>query len=130
MQLGEALLRSKSKEDVGSKLCPGVLCPMQTFTAPRPGNYYFTVAGAQGGTTLLTTAPYGSLGGLGATVTANVSLQQGAAVLVIVGGQGAPGDVDQPGAGGGGLSALYTDPNVDAPSVVAGALVSAGHEYH
>ncbi len=100
---------------------------MQTFIAPEPGNYFFSVAGAQGGTTPLANAPYGSLGGLGATVTANVKLQQGASVLVIVAGQGALGgnNNDQPGAGDGGLSAIYTDPAHDAPTIVAGELSSS-----
>ena len=41
-------------------------------------------------------------------------------------GRGALGgnNNDQPGAGGGGLSAIYTDPALDAPTIVAGALSS------
>ncbi len=93
------------------------VCLLQTYTAPATGNYLFTVAGGQGGTTT-----GGSLGGLGATVTATVFLQQLATVTIIVGGQGSSGGnggPNQPGAGGGGVSAVYTNgPN--APTIVAG----------
>lgn len=62
------------------------------------------------------------MGGLGATVTATVFLQQGAPVTVIVAGQGGTdgGYNNEPGAGGGGLSAVYTAGPI-APTIVAGA---------
>lgn len=91
---------------------------MQTFTALSSGNYFFKVAGGQGGTT-----SGGSPGGLGATVTATASLQQGVPVTIIVAGQGDSGGnrSDTPGAGGGGLSAVYTNGQA-APTIVAGTL--------
>ena len=72
---------------------------MQTFITPATGNYLFTAAGGQGGTT-----SGGALGGLGATVTATVFLQRGTIVPIIVSGQGGSGGgrFDQTGAGGGG----------------------------
>lgn len=92
---------------------------MQTFTAPTTGTYNFTVAGAQGGTT-----PGGSVGGLGATVVATALLKQGAVVPIIVGGQGLPGPYDNShGAGGGGLTAVYTN-GVNLPTIVAGTVSS------
>lgn len=99
---------------------------MQTFIAPATGNYIFQVAGAQGGTT-----SGGSLGGLGATVNATICLQQGANVSIIVASQGRRypavtgpnGNYEnQVGAGGGGLSAVYTN-GEDATTIVAGTLL-------
>ncbi len=85
---------------------------------PRQGNYLFTAAGGQGGTT-----SGGALGGLGATITATVFLEQGAIVPIIVSGQGGSGGgkFNQTGAGGGGLTAVYTD-GENAPSIVAGTV--------
>ena len=103
------------------------MCPTQLFTAPIAGTYLFTVAGAQGGTPAGGTFdPPGSPGGLGATVTATVFLQRGATVPIIVAGQGATGDpfFSQEGAGGGGLSAVYTDGG-NIPTIVAGPAPTA-----
>lgn len=98
------------------------MCTTQAFTVPATGNYLFRVAGAQGGTTV-----GNSVGGLGATVSAVASLQNNATVYIIVGRQGDSGGsyfangVYRVGAGGGGLSAIYTiDPFT--PSIVAGAV--------
>lgn len=76
------------------------------------------MASAQGGTT-----SGGSLGGLGAIVNATAVLQQGANVSIIVASQGSSGgsQSNQPGAGGGGLSAVYTNGS-NAPTIVAGML--------
>ena len=94
-----------------------VVCLMQTFTAPAAGNYLFIVAGGQGGNSGL-----GEGGGLGATVEATVFLQAGAIVPIIVAQVGGlpttPG-----GAGGGGLSAVYTDGAGVLPTIVAGLYV-------
>ena len=90
--------------------------PLQNFTAVVAGNYFFTVAGAQGGG-----SPNGP-GGLGATVTATIYLTAGAIVPIIVAGQGASPDAGsnyQPGSGGGGLSAVYTA-GIASPTIVAG----------
>ena len=75
-------------------------------------------AGGQGGTT-----SGGALGSLGATITATVFLEQGAIVPIIVSGQGGSGGgrFNQIGAGGGGLTAVYTD-GENAPSIVAGTV--------
>ena len=97
------------------------MCPLQTFIAPATGRYLFIVAGAQGGNTTAF-----ARGGFGATVRATALLQQGANVTIIVGGQGSSDSGDarsQPGAGGGGLSAVYTNDQT-SPTIVAGILFS------
>ena len=94
---------------------------LQTFTAPTTGTYLFTVAGAQGGTRAgRITTP----GGLGAVVTAAVYLQGEASVPIVVARMGYANPTQfsvQAGAGGGGLSALYTDGDT-LPTIVAGVL--------
>ncbi|CAL8465704.1 g5240 [Coccomyxa elongata] len=99
----------------------------QTFIAPATGIYNFTVAGGQGGTT----ASGRSVGGLGATVTATVFLQQGTTVTVIVAQQGGPdgGYNNEPGAGGGGLSAVYTNGQA-AATIVAGGGGGGGGSFY
>ena len=114
--------RFSRQQDVLSVKLKLDVCPMQTFIAPATGNYLFTVAGGQGGTHTL------AIGGLGATVSATVSLLQGDIVPIIVAGQGSPGGTfgpNQPGAGGGGgLSAVYTNVPISAPTIVAGMVPS------
>ncbi len=94
---------------------------LQTFIAPTTCTYLFTVAGAQGGTRAgRITTP----GGLGAVVTAAVYLQAGASVPIVVARMGYANPTQfsvQAGAGGGGLSAVYTDGDT-LPTIVAGVL--------
>ena len=103
-----------------SVLCKAMmyLCPMQNFTAPVAGNYLFIVAAGQGANSGVARS-----GGLGATVEATTFLQAGAFVPIIVGGAGLlpthPG-----GAGGGGLSAVYTNGAGVLPTIVAGPFLS------
>ena len=98
-------------------------CTMQTFTAPVTGNYLITVAGAQGGGS--TGNPtFAQPGGLGAVVEGAVTLQAGASIPIIVGSTGGDGyGNSQPGGGGGGLSAVYTNGNT-VPTIVAGTVPS------
>ena len=90
------------------------LCLLQTFTAPAAGNFLFVVAGGQAGN-----SGNGFQGGLGATVQATVFLQSGAVVPIIVAAAGST-PTYLGGAGGGGLSAVYTNGAVVLPTIVAG----------
>ncbi len=83
------------------------------------GNYLFIVAGGSGGN-----SGVGFVGGKGATVEATAFLQAGAIVPIIV---ASGGSVPQnpAGAGGGGLSAVYTNGAGVLPTIIAGLFVSA-----
>ena len=115
--------RFSRQQDVLSVKLKLDVCPMQTFIAPATGNYRFEVAGGQGG------SASGTVGGLGATVIATVSLLQGANVPIIVAGQGSPAGsfAQQPGAGGGGLSAVYTNGPSAPATIVAGTVPSLSY---
>jgi hypothetical protein len=86
---------------------------IQTFTVPETGTYAISVSGAQGGG-----AGTSDPGGLGASLSGAVSLNQGTILYIVVGQQGA-------GNGGGGGSFVYVA-GAPQPLAVAGGGGGAG----
>lgn len=75
---------------------------IQQWTVPKTGTYRFEVSGAQGGSA-------SSAGGLGAVITADLSLTQGDTISLLIGQQGAcdASDPNEPHCSGGGGSFVY-----------------------
>ncbi len=72
---------------------------VQSFTVPCDGTYKLEVYGAQGGNSAVYANSYSGKGGAGGYATGNVTLNKGAVLYVVVGGQGSATPTS--GAGGG-----------------------------
>ena len=72
---------------------------VQSFTVPCDGTYKLEVYGAQGGNTAVYANSYSGKGGAGGYAKGNVTLNKGAVLYVVVGGQGSATPTS--GAGGG-----------------------------
>ena len=90
---------------------------IQTFTVTQAGYYHIDVIGAAGGS-----GSNGS-GGVGAEVSADVLLNAGAVLEIIVGGQGASGSS---GGGGGGGGSFVIETNDGSMAVDIDELIAGG----
>lgn len=94
---------------------------IQTYSITTTGTYQFSSAGGQGGNI------GAQQGGRGVLINANIFLQAGTALGVIVGEQGGDGDSNNGGgAGGGGGSFVFIDLNANGlPDVTDTLLIAA-----